>query len=66
MVKDRYNEKLYLDEMNIFKCVSENKISKPSYIYNFKDKMKEMLNKGKPEINKNKLIQKKGLQVEIL
>ena len=66
MVIKQCNEKMYLDEMNIFKCVSENKIIKPYYIYNFKDKMKEILNKGKTEINKNKLIQKKVLQAGIL
>ena len=53
------NEKIYLEELDVFKTVSENKLNKPYYIFNFKDKMKQELNKSKND--KTVFIQKKPL-----
>lgn len=38
---------MYLEELDVFKCVSENKINRPSYVFNFKEKMRQDLNKSK-------------------
>ena len=60
------NDKIYLEELDVFKMISENKLIKPYYIFNFKDKMKQVLNKSKnisykTKNDKTEFIQKKPL-----
>lgn len=44
---EKEKSKMYLEELDVFKCISENEISNPSYIFNFKEKMRQELNKSK-------------------
>ena len=47
MKTEKDNQKMYLEELDVFKCISENRLNRPSYIFNFKEKMKQELNKSK-------------------